>query len=29
MKTIEEQVVTGVLNEVCLYFDFGDGAAES
>ena len=29
MKTIEEQVVTGVLNEVCLYFDFGAGRVES
>ena len=29
VKTIEEQIVTGVLNEVCLYFDFSDDAAES
>lgn len=26
VKTIEEEIVTAVLNEVCQYFDFDDGA---
>jgi predicted Zn-dependent protease with MMP-like domain len=27
-KTIEDQIVTGVLNEICLYFDFSDDLAD-
>ena len=26
VETIEAQIVTGVLNEISLYFDFSDGA---
>jgi hypothetical protein len=28
VNTIEEQIVTGVLNEISLYFDFTDDVAE-
>ena len=27
-KLIEDQIVTGVLNEICLYFDFSDDFVE-
>lgn len=27
-NTIEDEIVTGVLNEICLYFDFSDDLAE-
>jgi hypothetical protein len=28
VETIEAQIVTGVLNEISLYFDFSDDAVE-